>query len=334
MTTYIFRRILGLFPVLFGITLLVFLLIRLIPGDPVTVMLGDRADAEDVARVREELGFNKPLHTQYFNFMGQLLRGNLGKSIIHRTNVTFDLRYRLPATMEMVLFSMLIGVTIGVTVGVVSAVKRNSVFDVVGMIGALLGVSMPIFWLALILIYALAVNNKIFPPSGRLDAAIFIDRRTGFILMDTLLSGNFYAFINAVWHLLLPASVLSTVIMPPLARITRACMLDVLHQDYVRTARAKGLVERIVVVKHALKNALLPVITVIGGQLGGLLGGAILTETIFSWPGMGTWTYQAILARDYPIVQASVLVSATIFVFVNLIVDILYAVLDPRIRYT
>jgi len=334
LTTYIIRRILGLFPVLFGITLLVFFLIRMIPGDPAVVMLGDRARAEDVARVREQLGLNRPLHEQYFQFMGQLLHGNLGQSIIHRTDVTFDLRYRLPATMEMVLWSMILGVTIGVTVGVVSAVKRNSIFDVVGMIGALLGVSLPIFWLALILIYALAVNSKILPPSGRLDATIFIDRRTGFILLDTLLSGNISYFFNAVWHLILPASVLSTVIMPPLARITRACMLDVLHQDYVRTARAKGLVERVVVVKHALKNALLPVITVIGGQLGGLLGGAILTETIFSWPGMGTWTYQAILARDYPIVQASVLVSATIFVFVNLIVDILYAVLDPRIRYT
>lgn len=334
MTTYIIRRILGLFPVLFGITLLVFFLIRMIPGDPAVVMLGERARAEDVARVREQLGLNRPLHEQYFQFMGQLLHGNLGQSIIHRTDVTFDLRYRLPATMEMVLWSMILGVTIGVTVGVVSAVKRNSIFDVVGMIGALLGVSLPIFWLALILIYAFAVNSKILPPSGRLDATIFIDRPTGFILLDTLLSGNISYFFDAVWHLILPASVLSTVIMPSLARITRACMLDVLHQDYVRTARAKGLVERVVVVKHALKNALLPVITVIGGQLGGLLGGAILTETIFSWPGMGTWTYQAILARDYPIVQASVLVSATIFVFVNLIVDILYAVLDPRIRYT
>jgi peptide/nickel transport system permease protein len=334
LTTYIFRRILGLFPVLFGITLLVFFLIRMIPGDPAIVMLGDKARIEDVERVREQLGLNRPLYQQYFQFMGQLLHGNLGESIIHHTEVTFDLRYRLPATMEMVLWSMIIGVAVGVTVGVVSAVKRNSIFDVVGMIGALLGVSMPIFWLALILIYALAVNAKILPPSGRIDAQFYVDRRTGFILLDTLLSGNISYFFNAVWHLILPSAVLSTVIMPPLARITRACMLDVLNQDYVRTARAKGLVERIVVAKHALKNALLPVVTVIGGQLGGLLGGAILTETIFSWPGMGTWTYQAILSRDYPIVQASVLVSATIFVFVNLAVDILYAVLDPRIRYT
>jgi peptide/nickel transport system permease protein len=333
-TNYIIRRLIGLIPVLFGITFLVFFLIRMIPGDPVIVMLGERARAEDVARVREDLGLNKPVWQQYFNFMWQLLHGNLGKSIIHKTQVVDELAYRLPATIEMVSWSLLFGASVGVSIGVISAVKRNSIFDVVGMIGALLGVSMPIFWLALILIYALAVNIKILPPSGRLDVTIFVDRRTGFNLLDTLLMGDFQATLDALWHLILPVFVLSTVIMPSLARITRACMLDVLNQDYVRTARAKGLKERVVVVKHALKNALLPVITVIGGQLGGLLGGAILTETIFSWPGMGTWSYQAILSRDYPIVQASVLVSATIYVFVNLAVDILYAVLDPRIRYT
>lgn len=334
MTTYIFRRILGLIPVLFGITILVFFLIRMIPGDPAVVMLGERARAEDVERLREKLGLNEPLYKQYFYFLNQLAHGDLGESIIKHTDVTFDLSYRLPATIEMVIWAMLLGVTIGVSVGVISAVKRNSVFDVVGMIVALLGVSMPIFWLALILIYALAVNVQLLPPSGRLDVQLFIDRRTGFMLLDTLLAGDFYAFLNSIWHMILPSVVLSTVIMPPLARITRACMLDVLNQDYVRTARSKGLQEKIVIIKHAMKNALLPVITVIGGQLGGLLGGAILTETIFSWPGMGTWTYQAILARDYPIVQASVLVSATIYVFVNLIVDVLYAVLDPRVRYT
>jgi peptide/nickel transport system permease protein len=201
------------------------------------------------------------------------------------------------------------------------------------MFGALLGVSMPIFWLALILIYALAVNNRILPPSGRLDAQLFVDRRTGFMVIDTLLMGDMYAFFNAIWHIILPSFVLSTVVMPGLTRITRASMLEVLRQDYVRTAWAKGLAEKVVVARHALKNALLPVVTVVGGQLGGLLGGAILTETVFSWPGMGTWTYRAILSRDYPIVQGSVLVSATIFVFVNLAVDILYAFIDPRIHY-
>jgi peptide/nickel transport system permease protein len=334
LTNYIIRRLIGLIPVLLGISFLVFFLIRLIPGDPVIVMLGERARAEDVARVREELGLNKPAWEQYFSFLGQLLHGNLGKSIIHHTEVMDELKYRLPATIEMVLWSLLLGALVGISVGVVSAVKRNSVFDVVGMIGALLGVSMPIFWLALILIYALAVNNKILPPSGRIDVELFVDRRTGFMLLDTLLMGDLQSIVNVLWHLILPVVVLSTVIMPSLARITRACMLDVLNQDYIRTARAKGLLEQVVVIKHALKNAMLPIITVIGGQLGGLLGGAILTETIFSWPGMGTWTYQAILSRDYPIVQASVLVSATIYVFVNLAVDLLYAVLDPRIRYT
>lgn len=333
MTAYIIRRILGLIPVLLGITILVFFLIRLIPGDPVVTMLGDKASKEDIERVREQLGLNEPLYMQYFSYMRQLLHGNLGKSIINRTEVTSELRYRFPATIEMVIGSMLLGVTVGITVGVVSAIRRNSWFDILGMIGALLGVSMPIFWLALILIYALAVNNKILPPSARIDVQIYVQRRTGFMLIDTLLMGDISAFFNAIWHMLLPSFVLSTVIMPSLARITRASMLEVLGQNYVRTAWAKGLSEQVVVVRHALKNALLPVITVVGGQLGGLLGGAILTETVFSWPGMGTWTYRAILSRDYPIVQASVLVSATVYVFVNLAVDILYAFIDPRIRY-
>jgi peptide/nickel transport system permease protein len=333
LTAYIIRRVLGLIPVLLGITLLVFFLIRLIPGDPAVTMLGDRARLEDVERVRELLGLNDPLHIQYFKYMGQLFRGDLGESIINRTKVTYELRYRLPATIEMIAGAMVIGVTVGLIVGVISAIRRNSWFDVLGMIGALLGVSMPIFWLALILIYALAVNNKILPPSSRLDVQLYIPRVTGFVLIDTLLAGDFGAFMNAIWHMILPSFVLSTVIMPGLARITRASMLEVLRQDYVRTARAKGLRERVVVYGHALKNALLPIVTVIGGWLAGLLGGAILTETVFSWPGMGTWTYRAILGRDYPIVQGSVLVSATIYVFVNLAVDVLYAFIDPRIRY-
>ena len=333
MTAYIIRRVLGLIPVVLGITILVFFLIRLIPGDPALTMLGDRASAEDVERVREQLGLNEPLHIQYLDYMRQLFRGDLGQSIINHTDVTFELAYRLPATIEMVVGALILGVLVGTSVGVVSAIRRNSWFDIVGMIGALLGVSMPIFWLALILIYALAVNAKILPPSARLDVDIYIKRITGFVLVDTLLAGDIYAFFNAIWHMILPTFVLSTVVMPGLARITRASMLEVLQQDYVRTAWAKGLSEKVVIVRHALKNALLPIVTVIGGWLAGLLGGAILTETVFSWPGMGTWTYRAILGRDYPIVQGSVLVSATIYVFVNLAVDILYAFIDPRIRY-
>jgi len=330
---YIARRLLALIPVLLGVSILVFSLVRMIPGDPVVVMLGERARPEDIARVREEMGFNRPIYIQYVEWLGRVLRGDLGTSIINRTPVMSELKQRLPATIEMILAGMLIGVTIGVSVGILSAIKQNSWLDIASMFGALIGVSMPIYWLALVLIYALAVNRKIFPPSARLDVELVVVRHTGFMLIDTLLMNDFKLFLNAVWHLILPSFVLSTVIMPILARLTRSSMLEVLRQDYVRTARAKGLREQVVIIRHALKNALLPVITVIGLQLGGLLGGALLTETIFSWPGMGLWTYRAILGRDYPIVQGAVLISATIYVFVNLVVDISYAYLDPRIRY-
>ncbi len=333
MTKYVIRRVLALIPVLLGISILVFSLVRLIPGDPILVMLGERAKPEDVERIREQLGLTRPIYVQFIEYLKQLSRGDLGTSMVTRVPVAKELLYRLPATIEMVLFALMIGVFVGVSVGIVSAVKRNSIFDVLGTIGALLGVSMPIYWLALILIYALAVNHSILPPSGRLDVELMIDRRTGFMLIDTLLMGDGPLFLNAVWHLILPSAVLSTTIMPILMRLTRSSMLEVLRQDYVRTAWAKGLRDRVVILRHALKNALLPVVTIVGLQLGSLLGGAILTETVFSWPGMGTWTYRAILGRDYPIVQGSVLVSATIYVFMNLFVDISYGFLDPRIHY-
>jgi peptide/nickel transport system permease protein len=333
MTQYILRRIVSLIPVLLGVSIVVFALIRLIPGDPVIVMLGERARPEDIERVRAELGFDQPIYIQYLQWVGQVIRGDLGTSIINRTEVMVELRTRLAATLELVLFGLLIGLVVGVSIGIISALRRGSWIDLTATLGALLGVSMPIYWLALIAIYALAVDRQIFPPSARLDATMSVDRVTGFMLIDTLLMGDFELFQNAVWHLILPAAVLSTTVMPILARLTRASMLEVMRQDYVRTAEAKGLRERVVVTRHALKNALLPIVTVIGLQLGGLLGGALLTETIFSWPGMGQWTYRAILSRDYPIVQGAVLVSATIYVVVNLLVDISYAYLDPRIRY-
>ncbi len=333
MAQYIARRLLALIPVLLGVSILVFSLVRLIPGDPIIVMLGDRARPQDIERVREEMGFNRPIYVQYVEWLRKVLTGDLGKSIIGQVPVAMDLKQRLPATIEMVVFAMLIGVTVGVGVGILSAIKRNSWLDIASMFGALIGVSMPIYWLALMLIYALAVNYNLFPPSARLDVQYIIARRTGFMLIDTLLMQDMKLFLNALWHLVLPSVVLSTAIMPILARLTRSSMLEVMRQDYVRTARAKGLREWDVIIRHALKNALLPIVTVIGLQLGGLLGGALLTETIFSWPGMGQWAYQAILSRDYPIVQATVLISATIYVFVNLLVDISYAYLDPRIRY-
>jgi peptide/nickel transport system permease protein len=331
---YIARRLISLIPVLLGVSIVVFSLIRLIPGDPVIIMLGEKARVEDIERVREEMGFNRPIPVQYMEWMAKILRGDLGTSIINRTPVMGELKTRLAATIEMVVAGLILGMIIGITIGILSALRRNSWVDVISTFGALLGVSMPIYWLALILIYAFAVNRQIFPPSARLDVALDVDRHTGFMLIDTLMSGDMSLFRNAVWHLLLPSFVLSTVIMPILARLTRASMLEVLQQDYVRTAQAKGLANRVVVIRHALKNALLPIVTVVGLQLGGLLGGALLTETIFSWPGMGLWTYRAIQSRDYPIVQGAVLVSATIYVFVNLLVDISYAYLDPRIRYS
>ncbi len=333
MAQYIIRRLFALIPVLIGVSLVVFFLIRMIPGDPVIVMLGERANPQDIERVRREMGLDRPIYIQYIEWMGRVLRGDLGKSILGYTPVMDDLKQRLPGTIEMVIAGLLIGVTFGVGIGIISAIKQNSWIDIGSMFAALIGVSMPIYWLALMLIYALAVNRKIFPPSARLDVELTVVRHTGFMLIDTLLMRDLRLFANAVWHLILPSVVLSTTIMPILARLTRSSMLEVMRQDYVRTARAKGLTEQLVIIRHALKNALLPVVTVVGLQLGGLLGGAILTETIFSWPGMGLWTYRAILARDYPIVQAAVLVSATIYVFVNLLVDISYAYLDPRIRY-
>jgi peptide/nickel transport system permease protein len=331
---FITRRLLSLIPVLLGVSIVVFALIRFIPGDPVIVMLGERARPEEIERVREEMGFNRPIYVQYLEWMGRIARGDLGTSIINRTSVMDELKYRLSATVEMILVGMIIGLIIGISIGIISALRRNSWIDLIATGGALLGVSMPIYWLALILIYALAVNRQIFPPSARLDADLQVIRRSGFMLIDTLLMGDIRLFLNALWHLILPSFVLSTVVMPILARLTRASMLEVMRQDYVRTADAKGLQRRVVIVRHALKNALLPIVTVVGLQLGGLLGGALLTETIFSWPGMGLWTYRAILSRDYPIVQGAVLVSATIYVVVNLLVDISYAYLDPRIRYS
>jgi len=333
-TQYIARRLITLIPVLLGVSIVVFSLIRLIPGDPVIIMLGEKARVEDIERVREEMGFNRPVYVQYAEWMAKVLRGDLGKSIINHTPVMDELKSRLAATIEMIVAGMIIGAIVGISIGILSALKRNSWLDVASMFGALLGVSMPIFWLALILIYALAVNRRIFPPSARLDVDLMVNRRTGFMLIDTLLMGDGKLFLNALWHLFLPSVVLSTVLMPILARLTRASMLEVLQQDYVRTAHAKGLRNNVVVIRHALKNALLPIVTVLGLQLGGLLGGALLTETIFSWPGMGLWTYRAIQGRDYPIVQGAVLVSATIYVVVNLLVDISYAYLDPRIRYS
>jgi len=262
-----------------------------------------------------------------------LLHGNLGQSLMTRGSVSADILQRFPATVELALFSLAIASVLGVIVGVISAVKRYTIFDYVSMIGALLGVSMPIFWLGLILIIVFAVNLRWLPVAGRVDIGLEPVTITGFYLLDSLLKGNWASFWSSVRHLILPGIALAAYSMAIIARMARSTMLDVIKQDYIRTARAKGLGDRVVIIHHALKNALIPVVTVIGLQLGFLLGGAVLTETVFSWPGIGAWTVNAIQASDYPVVQGSVLLVATVFVLVNLIVDLIYAYLDPRIHY-
>ncbi|ADH64352.1 binding-protein-dependent transport systems inner membrane component [Allomeiothermus silvanus DSM 9946] len=333
MWAYTGRRLLGLIPVLLGISLLVFLFLHLIPGDPAVVLLGERANPEQVESLRERLGLNQPLPTQYVLFLRDLLSGDLGTSIFNLLPIRDQLANRWPATFELALSAMLIAVILGIPLGILAAVRKNSLWDNASTIFSLIGVSMPVFWLGLLLIYLFAVNLHWLPPSGRIsiEGGNAFQAISGFFLLDALLQRR--AMGDVLSHLILPALTLGTIPLAILMRITRSAMLEVLSQDYVRTARAKGLAERVVIFRHALKNALLPVVTIVGLQFGTLLGGAILTETIFSWPGIGLWLYEGILNRDYPVVQGGVVFVALIFVIVNLLVDLSYALLDPRIQY-
>lgn len=335
MWSYVLRRLLGLVPVLFGITLLVFLFLQLIPGDPAQAILGERGTPEQLEALREKLGLNKPLYVQYLTFVKNILTGDLGTSAVSTIPVAEELKRRWPATFELALAATLVAVVFGIPVGILAAVRKNSLLDTLSMSLSLVGVSMPVFWLGLLLVYFFAVNLHWLPTGGRLSTDLAIDFRpiTGFLVLDGMLALKPEVLMDALRHLVLPALTLGTIPLAILTRITRSAMLEVLSQDYVRTARAKGLAERQVILKHALKNALLPVVTIVGLQFGTLLGGAILTETIFSWPGIGSYIYEGILNRDYPVVQAGVLVVATVFVLVNLLVDLSYALLDPRIQY-
>ncbi|MEM9002950.1 MAG: ABC transporter permease [Cyanobacteria bacterium P01_F01_bin.86] len=335
MGRYILGRLLQLVPVLLGISLLVFAFLHLIPGDPAVTMLGDRATPEQVAILRERMGLNEPLPLQYLTFLGSLLQFDLGTSIFTGVPIWEEIKLRWPATFELSVMAMLIALLLGIPAGVIAAVRKNSLVDNVTMSGSLLGVSMPVYWLGLLLVYLFAVNLQWLPPSGRIGINVGYEFEpiTGFFILDAIVQGNFAALRDVVAHLVLPAVTLSTIPLAILARITRSAMLEVLSQDYIRTARAKGLWEFWVIGKHALKNAMLPVVTIVGLEFGTLLGGAILTETIFSWPGIGKWIYEGILQRDYPVVQGGVVFVAFVFVLVNLVVDISYAFLDPRIQY-
>jgi len=330
--SYVLRRLGLLVPTLLGLSILTFSLVHLVPGDPAAVMLGERATPEALTALRAELGLDRPLYEQYGRYLSGLLAGDLGRSLKTREKVAVEIGTRFPATFELALAAILFAAVFGVAAGILAARKRRSFVDAAVMAGSLAGVSMPIFWLGLLAILLFSVQLHWLPLAGRIDPSLAVPRLSGFLLIDTLLAGRFDAFVDVARHLVLPAWVLGTIPLAVIARMTRAAMLDVMTQDYVRTAWAKGLSERRVLLVHVLKNALIPTMTVIGLQFGYLLGGAIITETIFAWPGVGRWLVLAVSARDFRAVQGGVLLLATLFVVVNLVVDLLYAVADPRVR--
>ncbi|WP_042351737.1 ABC transporter permease [Bacillus massiliigorillae] len=333
MLAFTVRRLLLLIPVLFGLSLVVFFIIRAIPGDPAQVILGQAASKEAIAELSKSLGLDQPWYIQYFNYAGDLLSGDLGNSIRTKSAISEEIWPYLAATIELALAAMLIAVFVGVNAGIISAWFQNSWFDYIAMLLALIGVSMPIFWLGLMEQWAFSINLEWLPTSGRMNVRDPVEPITHLLLLDTLIQGRLDQFVTVIKHLILPSVALATIPTAIIARITRSTMLEVMRSDYIRTARAKGVRMFWVIYKHSFKNAVIPVITIIGLQTGLLLGGAILTETIFSWPGIGRYIYEAIGYRDYPVIQSGILVIALFFVFINLIVDLLYAAIDPRIKY-
>jgi peptide/nickel transport system permease protein len=324
--------------VLLAITLVSFLFLHLIPGDPIAIRLGEHASPQQIAYLTHEYGLDQPWWVQLGKYLVALAHGDLGISISDTQPVAQKLALAFPATIELTLGAMLVAIVIGIPAGVLAAVRRRSFLDVFTMSAVLVGVSIPVFWLGWMLVYLLAVMPSrfgldLFPISGRISLLYDIPPRTHLIVIDALLDGNGRAALDALWHLVLPALTLGTIPLAIVAKITRGSMLEVLASDYVRTARAKGLSERTVVVHHALRNALVPIITVLGLQTGLLLGGAVLTESVFAWPGVGRLAFDAISNRDMPVINGCVLLFATVFVIVNTIVDLLYALANPRIRY-
>ncbi len=334
MFQFILKRIAIVIPTFIGITLLTFALIHLIPGDPIEIRMGERGLSPEVhAQMKKQLGLDQPLYIQYVDYLQGITQGDLGNSFKNNEPVMTEFLSLFPATVELATFAILFAVIIGIPVGILAAVKRGSVFDHTVMAVSLTGYSMPIFWWGLLLMLVMSVQLDITPVSGRIGAEFWIDNVTGFMLIDSWLSGESGAFKSAVSHLILPSVVLGTIPLAVISRMTRSSMLEVLGEDYIRTARAKGLAPLRIIIVHALRNALIPVVTVIGLIIGQLLSGAILTETIFAWPGIGKWVIEAIRARDYPVVQGAVLIIATIIIVVNLFVDLMYGVVNPRIRH-
>lgn len=336
---FLLKRLKDLIPTLVGVSLLSFFVIRLVPGDPVMLLLGERgADPKVYQEMKKELGLDRPLFIQYASFIGQTLKGDLGKSIISKRSVTEEFFSRFPATLELGLAALFFATMIGIPLGIIAALKRNSFFDYLLMGGSLVGYSMPIFWWGLILIIVFSVGLGVTPVSGRIDVLYEVKTLTGFYLIDTLIDRDLISeeglspFFSALNHLILPAIAMGTIPLAVLARMTRSSMLEVLGEDYIRTAKAKGLPYKKIILIHGLRNALIPIVTVLGLMFGSIITGAILTETIFSWPGIGKWLVASINARDYPVIQGGVLFIATMVVFINLSVDFIYSVINPKMR--
>ena len=333
MLKYIVRRLLGAIPVLLGLSVVLFAFVHLLPGDPCTAILGQHRTASACNLLRENLGLNEPLYVQYFTYLGGLLRGDFGASVINNKPFLTEFAVRFPGTVELTVGALIFAIGVGIPLGRLAARHAQGWIDGLVTVISLFGISIPVFVLGLILILIFAVNLGWLPTQGRLDARANFESVTNFMLIDTALAGRWDLFVDALRHLILPSIALGSIPLAIIARITRAAVIEVSNEDYVRTARAKGLKESRVDGRHIMRNAWLPVTTVIGLQVGGLLGGAVLTETVFSWNGVGRWVVDAIGNRDLTIVQSTILVFALIFLVVNLIVDIGYAFLNPRIRY-
>jgi peptide/nickel transport system permease protein len=333
MLNYALRRALLTIPILVGLSIIVFAFVRALPGGPEDARLGERGTDEQEAQIREELGLNKPIYVQYGLYMKNVLSGNLGVSTSTRQPITEELKLRFPATFELAIAAMLFAILIGVPLGFIAAKRYQGVLDNASLILSLIGISFPIFFLALLLKYVFAIKLGLLPTIGRLDITRSLSHPTNFYVLDSIIAGDLAALGDTLRHLVLPAVALGTIPLAIIARITRAAVLDVTSADYVRTAQAKGLDPRVVDRRHILKNAMLPVITIVGLQTGLLLTGAVLTETVFAWPGVGSWMLEAIRFRDYAVLQGGILFFAVLIVLVNLLVDISYAFLNPRIRY-
>jgi peptide/nickel transport system permease protein len=332
MLRFIVRRLLLVIPILLGLSIIVFLWIRLLPGSPAQALLGERATPQTIAQIRHQYHLDRPLYEQYWGYLDTIAHGDFGVSISSRRTVVYEFKQRFPATVELAVAAMLFAVVLGIPLGFFAAKHYGGFFDHVSLVGSLIGISIPIFFLGLVLKWIFAVKLGWLPSIGRESVLSDAQHPTNFYILDAIITRDPSALWDAIRHLILPAIALGSIPLAIIARITRASVLDVQNEDYVRTARAKGLPPRVVDGRHVLRNALLPVTTIIGLQTGLLLSGAVLTETVFAWPGIGTWLAAAIFNRDYPVLQGGILFVAVIFVLVNLVVDISYAVINPRIR--